>query len=84
MILRENTIPYPTPDPTLNLSIFTNGLPLLEWEAEPGALQVLMATDKRIGPWTAVLTQSVIRVTNDWVDPDGFLNHAFYKFAEPQ
>jgi hypothetical protein len=84
MILSENTIPYPTPDPTLNLSTSTNGLPLLEWEAEPGALQVLMATDKLTGPWTTVLTQSVIRVTNDWVDPAGFLDHTFYKFAESQ
>jgi hypothetical protein len=82
IILSENTIPYPTPDPTLYLSASTNGLPLLQWEAEPGTLQVLMSTDKLTTPWTTNLTQYILRVTNDWVDSAGFLDHAFYKIEE--
>ncbi len=85
MLLSASTIPFATPDPTLSLSVSTNGLPLLEWEAEPGALQAVMSSDNLANPlhWATNSIYSIIRVTNEWVDPADFSYPArFYKIQE--
>jgi hypothetical protein len=81
MILSES----PHPDPTLHLSISTNELPRLTWEANPGTLQTVMSSDdlRSSANWTAISTQVINYVTNEWVDPAGFSDEArFYRIND--
>jgi hypothetical protein len=85
MVLSASASLFPAADPTLCLSVSTNGLPRLEWEAVPGALQAVLSSDNLAIPshWATNSTYSIIRVTNEWVDPAGFSNPArFYKIKE--
>lgn len=85
MVLSDSSIPCPIVDPTLSISVSTNGLPRLEWEAVPGALQAVMSSDNLTIPshWATNSTYSIIRVTNEWVDPAGFSDPArCYKIQE--
>jgi hypothetical protein len=81
MILSES----PHPDPTLHLSVSTNGLPQLAWEANPGTMQSVMTSDdlRSSANWTASSTQVITHVTNEWVDPAGFSEQArFYRIND--
>jgi hypothetical protein len=83
MILSAST----NPDPTLHLSVSTNGLPLLTWEAKPGGAQAVMSSDdlQHSSHWVANSTQAILCVTNEWVDPAGFSDQArFYRIDKIQ
>jgi hypothetical protein len=84
MVLSDSIVPFATADPTLSLSVSTNGLPRLEWEAVPGLLQAVMSTDN-LAPshWATNSIYSIRYVTNEWVNPAGFSDPArFYKIQE--
>jgi len=84
MVLSESAIPVEPVGPTnLSISVSSNGLPRLEWEALVGSLQVVISSDTLFTPsslWTTNSTLSIISVTNEWVDPAGFSDPArFYR-----
>jgi hypothetical protein len=84
MVLSASASLFPAADPTLILSVSTNGLPRLKWEAVPGALQAVMSSDN-LAPshWVTNSTYRINRVTNEWVNPAGFSDPArFYKIQE--
>jgi hypothetical protein len=72
--------------PSLQTGFLTEPIKWI-WEAKPGGVQAVMSSDdlRSSSHWVANSTQAINYVTNEWVDPVGFLEQArFYRIDKIQ